>query len=154
MRSRLGFLAITLKLCALQTKERTRSRCCWFINAKRKLLMVSALFVLANYKGAKSSGLTTMIILRNSSASLSQHWNRVDVLWASANSASSFLAHSLMCHSFRSPRSVQPHTVLHTLLLSLDSAHTGPHHGHRGKYMTNTVWKDRPVVWDTPPFTR
>lgn len=77
MWSRLCLLAVALKLCALQTEERTRSRCCWFINTTRKLLMVSALFVLANYKGAKSSKLTTMIILRNPSASLSaleQSW--------------------------------------------------------------------------------
>lgn len=92
--------------------------------------MVSALFVLANFKGARSSELTTMIILRNLPTVLSQGWNRSDVLWALAKSASTFLAHNLMCHSFRSQRLAQPHTVPHTVLLSMNNTHTGPHQGH------------------------
>lgn len=100
-----GSISCHLKLSALQTEERPMSRCCWFINTTRKLLMASALFVLANYKGAKSSELTAVMILKNLLPALTQSWCAVG---AAANSGSSFLAGHVMCHSFRSQRSAQP----------------------------------------------
>lgn len=62
MCSRLGLLITTLQL--LQTKEQRRSRCCRFTITARKLLMACSLFVLVNYKEAKSSETTIIVMLR------------------------------------------------------------------------------------------
>lgn len=78
-------------------------------------------------------------MLGNLSGSVSQRWNWADALWAQCNGGSSFLACSLMCHSFRSQRSLQHHTALRTVLLSVDNAHREPPHGHWGKYLC-TYW--------------
>lgn len=103
------------------------------------------LFVLANYKGPKSSELTTMIMLGNLSGSVSQRWNWAD---ARSNSGSSLLAWSLMCHSFRSQRSLQHHTALRTVPLSIDNAHREPPHGHWGKYLCTYCRGTKNSHWD------
>lgn len=76
MCSRLGLLATTLQLCVLQTKEQRKSRCCWFTITARKLLMACSLFVLVNYKEAKSSESTTIVMLRVCLVSSFRVWTK------------------------------------------------------------------------------
>lgn len=95
------------------------------------------LFVLANYIESK-----VLRIDNHDNVGKSVRfslWNWADALWAQCNGGSSFLACSLMCHSFRSQRSLQHHTALRTVLLSVDNAHREPPHGHWGKYLC-TYW--------------
>lgn len=82
MWSRPSLRATALQLWALQTNERRNNRCCWFTKITRKLLMVCTLFVLSNYKGAKSlqlADLTILTMLRSLAARGSRSWKWADV---------------------------------------------------------------------------